>query len=176
MKKFFAMAMVAMLMTGMAGCGNKNESSTDANAEGTEAVTPDNGIVIKDNLTLGREFLEENAKKDSVKVTESGLQYKVIKEGNGAKPGPTDVVTVHYTGTLIDGKVFDSSVERGEPATFPLNQVIKGWTEGLQLMSEGSKYRLFIPSELAYGIDGKGDILPNSTLIFDVELIKVEKQ
>ena len=176
MKKFFAMAMVAMLMTGMVGCGNKNESSTDANAEGTEAVTPDNGIEIKDNLTLGREFLEENAKNDSVKVTESGLQYMVLTEGKGAKPGPTDKVTVHYTGTLIDGTVFDSS-EGGEPITFGLNQVIRGWTEGLQLMSEGSKYRLFIPSELAYGAEGAGEnILPNSTLIFDVELIKVEKQ
>ena len=175
MKKFFAMAMVAMLMTGMAGCGNKNESTVD-NAKDTEAVVPDNGTEIKSNLELGREFLEENAKNDSVKVTESGLQYMVIKEGNGAKPGPTDQVTVHYTGTLIDGTVFDSSVERGEPITFALNQVIKGWTEGLQLMSEGSKYRLFIPSDLAYGPDGKGDILPNSTLIFDVELIKVEKQ
>jgi FKBP-type peptidyl-prolyl cis-trans isomerase FklB len=100
----------------------------------------------------------------------------VLKEGNGAKPGPTDKVTVHYTGRLLDGTVFDSSVERGEPATFALNQVIPGWTEGLQLMSEGSEYRLFIPSELAYGSKGAGDkILPNSTLIFDVKLIKVEK-
>ena len=100
----------------------------------------------------------------------------VLKEGKGAKPGPTDKVTVHYTGTLIDGTVFDSS-EGGEPITFGLNQVIRGWTEGLQLMSEGSKYRLFIPSELAYGAEGAGEnILPNSTLIFDVELIKVEKQ
>ena len=175
MKKFFAMAMVAMLMTGMAGCGNQNESTTDANTKDTEQTTPDTGTEIKSNLELGREFLEENAKNDSVKVTESGLQYMVLKEGTGAKPGPTDQVTVHYTGTLIDGTVFDSSVERGEPATFPLNRVIKGWTEGLQLMSEGSKYRLFIPSDLAYGTEGNGDILPNSTLIFDVELIKVVK-
>ena len=175
MKKFFAMAMVAMLIAGMAGCGG-NESTTEANTENTEKTAPDTVNQIKDNLTLGREFLEENAKKDSVKVTESGLQYMVLKEGKGAKPGATDTVTVHYTGTLIDGKVFDSSVERGEPATFPLNRVIPGWTEGLQLMSEGSKYRLFIPSELAYGERGAGDdILPNSTLIFDVELIKVTK-
>ncbi len=169
------MAMVAMLIAGMAGCGG-NESTTEANTEKTEKTAPDTVNQIKDNLTLGREFLEENAKKDSVKVTESGLQYMVLKEGKGAKPGATDTVTVHYTGTLIDGKVFDSSVERGEPATFPLNRVIPGWTEGLQLMSEGSKYRLFIPSELAYGERGAGDdILPNSTLIFDVELIKVTK-
>ena len=126
---------------------------------------------------MGREFLEENAKNDSVVQTQSGLQYMVLQEGTGAKPGPTDEVTVHYTGKLLDGTVFDSSVERGEPATFPLDKVIPGWTEGLQLMSEGSKYRLFIPSELAYGSKGAGDnILPNSTLIFDVELIKVNKK
>ena len=99
----------------------------------------------------------------------------VLKEGTGAKPGPTDKVTVHYTGKLLDGTVFDSSVEGGEPISFPLDKVIPGWTEGLQLMSEGSKYRLFIPSELAYGSKGTQNILPNSTLIFDVELIKVEK-
>ena len=178
MKKFFVRVMTAMLMTGMAGCGNNTEKSQDTEATEPAAETVnEERAPIKDNLTIGREFLEENAKNDSVKVTESGLQYMVLKEGNGAKPGPTDTVTVHYTGTLIDGKVFDSSVERGEPATFPLNRVIPGWTEGLQLMSEGSKYRLFIPSELAYGEKGAGDdILPNSTLIFDVELIKVTKQ
>ena len=171
MKKFFAFAMAALLMTGMVSCGGNTEST-----ETTEEAAPDYGQQIKDNKTLGREFMEENAKNDSVTQTKSGLQYMVLKEGTGAKPGPTDKVTVHYTGRLLDGTVFDSSVERGEPATFPLNQVIAGWTEGLQLMSEGSKYRLFIPSELAYGSKGAGDqILPNSTLIFDVELIKVEK-
>ena len=149
----------------------------DSNSETTEQATPDYGQQIKDNKTLGREFLEKNAQNDSVKQTKSGLQYMVIKEGNGIKPSATDTVTVHYTGTLIDGTVFDSSVERGEPASFPLDKVIPGWTEGLQLMSEGSKYRLFIPSELAYGSQGAGDqILPNSTLIFDVELIKVVKK
>ncbi len=172
MKKFLAMAMAALLMTGMASCSGNNTSES----ESTEEVAPDYGQQIKDNKTLGREFLEQNAKNDSVVVTKSGLQYMVLKEGTGAKPGPTDKVTVHYTGKLLDGTVFDSSVERGEPATFGLNQVIPGWTEGLQLMSEGSKYRLFIPSELAYGSKGAGEqILPNSTLIFDVELIKVEK-
>ena len=160
-------------MMGMASCGGNTESSEAT--ETTEETAPDSGEQIKDNLTLGREFLEENAKNDSVVQTESGLQYMVLKEGTGAKPGPTDNVTVHYTGRLLDGTVFDSSVD-GEPATFPLNKVIPGWTEGLQLMSEGAKYRLFIPSELAYGENGAGDkILPNSTLIFDVELIKVEK-
>ena len=172
MKKAIVMALAALLMTGMASC-NSNTSSS----ESTEETTPDYGQQIKDNKTLGREFMEQNAQNDSVVQTKSGMQYIVVKEGNGAKPGPEDTVTVHYTGKLIDGTVFDSSVERGEPATFPLNQVIPGWTEGLQLMSEGSEYRLFIPSELAYGSKGAGDqILPNSTLIFDVQLIKVTKK
>ena len=169
MKKVLAMVMAALFMAGMVSCGS-NETAT------TEQTTPDYGQQIKDNKTIGREFMEENAKNDSVVQTTSGLQYMVMKEGTGAKPGPTDTVTVHYTGRLLDGTVFDSSVERGEPASFPLDKVIPGWTEGLQLMSEGSQYRLFIPSELAYGSKGAGDqILPNSTLIFDVELIKVQK-
>ncbi len=171
MKKFLALSVATLLMASMASCG-----SNTSTGENTEEAAPDYGQQIKDNKTLGREFLEQNAKNDSVVVTKSGLQYMVLEEGNGTKPGPTDKVTVHYTGKLLDGTVFDSSVERGEPATFGLDQVIPGWTEGLQLMSEGSKYRLFIPSELAYGSKGAGsDILPNSTLIFDVELIKVEK-
>ena len=127
------------------------------------------------NAKAGKEYLANNAKEEGVKVTESGLQYLVVKEGNGKKPGPNDVVTVHYTGRLVDGTVFDSSVERGEPATFAVSQVIPGWVEGLQLMSEGSAYRLFIPSELAYGEHGTGPIQPNSTLIFDVQLLKVGK-
>lgn len=127
------------------------------------------------NAKAGKEYLANNAKEEGVKVTESGLQYLVVKEGNGKKPGPNDVVTVHYTGRLIDGTVFDSSVECGEPATFAVGQVIPGWVEGLQLMSEGSAYRLFIPSELAYGEHGTGPIQPNSTLIFDVQLLKVGK-
>ena len=176
MKKIFSIALAAMLMAGMASCGG-NSNSTSESAENTEQAAPDYGQQIKDNKTLGREFMEQNAKNDSVVQTKSGLQYMVLKEGTGAKPGPTDEVTVHYTGKLLDGTVFDSSVERGEPATFPLDKVIPGWTEGLQLMSEGAKYRLFIPSELAYGSKGAGDqILPNSTLIFDVELIKVNKK
>ena len=171
MRKFLTLSVAALLMASMASCGSNTSTS-----ENTEEAAPDYGQQIKDNKTLGREFLEQNAKNDSVVVTKSGLQYMVLEEGNGTKPGPTDKVTVHYTGKLLDGTVFDSSVERGEPATFGLDQVIPGWTEGLQLMSEGSKYRLFIPSELAYGSKGAGsDILPNSTLIFDVELIKVEK-
>lgn len=123
----------------------------------------------------GEKYLAENAKKENVKVTASGLQYEVIKEGEGKKPKATDTVLVHYEGFLTDGTVFDSSVQRGEPISFPLNQVIKGWTEGLQLMSEGSKYRLYIPYQLAYGEQGAGgSIPPYSALIFDVQLIKVQ--
>lgn len=128
-----------------------------------------------ENARLGKEFLEQNARQDGVHVTPSGLQYMVVKEGTGVRPGKDDSVTVHYTGRLIDGTVFDSSVERGEPATFAVGQVIPGWVEGLQLMQEGAAFRLFIPSELAYGKYGTGPIQPNSTLIFDVQLIKVNK-
>ena len=122
----------------------------------------------------GEKFLAENAKKEGVKVTASGLQYKVIKEGTGRKPKATDQVRCHYEGTLIDGTVFDSSYRRGEPAVFPLNGVIAGWTEGVQLMSEGAKYRFYIPFNLAYGANGAGaSIPPYAALIFDVELIAV---
>lgn len=125
----------------------------------------------------GKKFLEENKKKAEVKETASGLQYVVEKEGTGAQPGASDEVTVHYTGKLLDGTVFDSSVNRGEPATFPLNRVIPGWTEGVQLMKEGAKYTFFIPSDLAYGAQGVPNAIPpHSTLIFDVELIKVVKK
>ncbi len=124
-------------------------------------------------LDQGREFLDLNAKKEGVKTTPSGLQYKVISEGSGKAPKATDTVTVNYRGTLIDGSEFDSSYKRGEPASFPLNGVIPGWTEGVQLMKEGAKYQFFIPSELAYGKRGMGPIGPDSTLIFDIELIKV---
>ena len=122
----------------------------------------------------GEKFLAENGKKEGVHTTASGLQYVIEKEGEGKSPTAEDKVTVHYTGRLLNGKVFDSSVARGEPATFPLNRVIPGWTEGLQLMKEGGKFIFFIPSDLAYGAHGAGaDIPPHSTLIFEVELIKV---
>ena len=127
------------------------------------------------NAKAGRDFLEENGKRVEVKTTASGLQYEVLQEGSGKQPKAEDFVTVHYTGKLIDGTVFDSSVERGEPATFGVTQVIPGWVEALQLMKEGAKYRLFIPSQLAYGPQGAGPIGPNQHLIFAVEPIKVGK-
>ena len=129
--------------------------------------------MAEENKKKGEAFLAENKKKEGVKTTESGLQYEVVKAAEGAKPKASDSVTVHYTGTLIDGTVFDSSVERGTPTTFPLNGVIPGWTEGLQLMNVGSKFRFAIPSNLAYGERGPQKIGPNSTLIFDVELISI---
>src|SRR5215216_981322 len=127
------------------------------------------------NKTDGAKFLEDNKKKPGVKTTASGLQYKVEKEGTGPQPKATDMVTVNYRGTLIDGTEFDSSYKRGQPATFPLNGVIKGWTEGLQLMKAGSKYQFFVPSNLAYGERAVSpEIGPNATLIFEVELLEVK--
>lgn len=129
----------------------------------------------KVNAEKGSQFLADNAKKSGVVTTASGLQYQIIKQGTGKRPTATSKVTVHYEGKLIDGTVFDSSIDRGEPITFPLNQVITGWTEGLQLMQEGAKYRLFIPSKLGYGETGSGNTIgPNSVLIFEVELLKTE--
>ncbi|MBR5241105.1 MAG: FKBP-type peptidyl-prolyl cis-trans isomerase [Muribaculaceae bacterium] len=126
------------------------------------------------NLEEGQKFLAENGKREGVVTLPSGLQYEVITEGTGKKPSATDTVSCHYHGTLIDGTVFDSSVLRNQPAEFPVNGVIKGWVEALQLMSEGAKWKLFIPSNLAYGERGAGQsIEPNSTLIFEVELLKV---
>lgn len=128
----------------------------------------------KVNAAAGEEFLGKNGQRSEVKITTSGLQYEVLEEGTGIQPKATDRVMVHYTGKLIDGTVFDSSVERGEPAAFGVTQVIPGWVEALQLMKEGAKWRLFIPSNLAYGPNGAGGVIgPNATLIFDVELIKV---
>lgn len=126
------------------------------------------------NKKAGEQYLAENAKRPEVHTTASGLQYEVIKEGEGASPKVTDKVTVHYTGALIDGRVFDSSVERGEPATFGVSQVIPGWVEALQMMKPGAEWRIFVPSSLAYGPQGAGGIIgPNMTLIFDIKLIKV---
>ena len=128
------------------------------------------------NAKAGENFLAENAKRPEVKTTASGRQYEIVKEGDGPTPNRGDRVTVHYTGKLIDGTVFDSSVERGEPATFGVTPVIPGWGEALQMMKTGSQWRLYIPSKLAYGPNGAGGVIgPNATLIFDVELIKIEK-
>jgi FKBP-type peptidyl-prolyl cis-trans isomerase FklB len=127
------------------------------------------------NAAEGAKFLEENKKKEGVKTTGSGLQYKVLKQGSGAQPKESDTVTVNYRGTLINGTEFDSSYKRGQSATFPLSGVIKGWTEGLQLMKVGSKYQLFVPPNLGYGDRAVGpDISPNSTLIFEVELLDIK--
>jgi FKBP-type peptidyl-prolyl cis-trans isomerase FklB len=127
------------------------------------------------NTAEGEKFLAENKKKDGVKTTTSGLQYKVLKEGSGPSPKETDTVVTNYKGTLIDGTEFDSSYKRNEPASFPVNRVIKGWTEALQLMKPGAKYQLFIPSSLAYGERGAGQVIgPNATLIFDVELLSIK--
>lgn len=128
-----------------------------------------------DNARIGADFLAANAKADGIKTTDSGLQYREVKAGTGPKPKAKDTVRVHYEGRFIDGTVFDSSYNRGEPAVFQLDQVLKGWTEGLQLMNTGSAYELFLPSELAYGEAGAGPIPPNSVLIFKVELLGIEK-
>jgi len=132
-------------------------------------------IMAQTALEKGEAFLKQNATKEGVKTTASGLQYKVLTEGTGKSPKATDTVTVNYRGTLIDGTEFDSSYKRGEPISFPLNGVIPGWTEGVQLMKEGSKYQFTIPSKLAYGSRGAGGVIgPDETLIFEVELLKVK--
>lgn len=140
-----------------------------------EAKQQENAKVLGEaNAKAGRDFLDANGKREEVKITPSGLQYEVIKQGEGPKPEATDRVVVHYTGKLIDGTVFDSSEERGEPATFGVTQVIPGWVEALQMMNAGSQWRLFIPSNLAYGPNGAGGVIgPNQTLIFDVTLLEV---
>ncbi len=135
----------------------------------------ENKIKFKNELEEGQKFLEENAAKEGVKTTESGLQYKIVKEGKGEMPSASDKVKVHYEGTLIDGTKFDSSYDRGEPAEFGVTQVIKGWTEALQLMKEKSIFEIYIPYNLAYGERGNGSIKPFSTLIFKVELLEIIK-
>ena len=158
MKNRLLILMAALLVAAAAVWILKNQNSG-------EPVEP---------MEAGKKFLEENAKKDGIKTTATGLQYEVLREGAGPKPGATSTVEVHYEGRLLSGKVFDSSYQRNETISFPLNQVIPGWTEGLQLMATGAKYRLYIPSELGYGSRGAGaDIPPNAALIFDVELISI---
>jgi FKBP-type peptidyl-prolyl cis-trans isomerase FklB len=142
-----------------------NDYFTELQAKTTESA-----------ISSGKAFLAENAKRAEVITLESGLQYEIITEGNGEKPTINDVVTTHYHGSLIDGNVFDSSVYRGQPASFPVNGVIKGWTEALQLMAVGSKWKLYVPYDLAYGEQGAGQaIAPYSTLIFEVELLEIKK-
>lgn len=131
-------------------------------------------VASEANIKAGRDFLDANGKRQEVHVTPSGLQYEVLKQGEGPKPTAADTVVVHYTGRLIDGTVFDSSEERGEPATFGVTQVIPGWVEALQMMNAGSQWRIFVPSDLAYGPQGAGGLIgPNQTLIFDVSLLEV---
>ncbi|OFZ19927.1 MAG: hypothetical protein A2Z20_07735 [Bdellovibrionales bacterium RBG_16_40_8] len=143
----------------------------------SEGLQAKSAVVAQENIKKGVEYLEENKKKDGVKVTESGLQYKVITEGAGSKPKSEDTVEVHYRGTLIDGKEFDSSYSRNQPAQFPVKAVISGWTEALQLMKESSKYQLVIPANIAYGERGSPpSIPPNSVLVFEVELLKILKK
>jgi FKBP-type peptidyl-prolyl cis-trans isomerase len=155
------------------------ESKTDAPADKGKtagAAAEGSETMAENNKAAGEAFLAENKKKEGVVTTASGLQYKILKEGAGEKPGPTSKVNVHYRGTTIDGKEFDSSYQRGKPISFPLNGVIKGWTEGVQLMPVGAKFQFFIPSELAYGKRGSPpSIGPDATLIFEVELLAIEK-
>ena len=156
--------------------GEKTEM-TEGQAQGLvqEFLREQQEVAGKAAREAGENFLAENAKREGVKVTETGLQYEVLTPALGIKPTPTDTVTCHYEGRLIDGTVFDSSYRRGEPASFPLQGVIRGWTEGLQLMSIGSKFRFFIPFDLAYGAQGAGgSIPPYAALIFDVELLGIE--
>ena len=156
-----------------------NETTTispeEANQTLQEYFSKQQEEMLNKNLEAGKAFLEENSQKENIVSLPSGLQYEVINEGSGEKPKATDSVKCHYHGTLLNGTVFDSSVQRGQPAVFGVNQVIKGWVEALQLMSVGSKWRLFIPSDLAYGSQGAGNTIePNSTLIFEVELLGIE--
>ena len=156
---------MAAAVVALTACQNQT------NSESSEAAV----VVVEDPIPTVKEVVIA-VDTAGYTTTASGLQYKVIKEGKGVKPTATDEVTVHYTGKLLDGTKFDSSLDRGEPTSFPLNGVIKGWTEGLQLMGEGAKYQFIIPSELAYGARGAGEqIGPNATLYFEVELIKVKK-
>ncbi|MFV0266001.1 MAG: FKBP-type peptidyl-prolyl cis-trans isomerase [Draconibacterium sp.] len=152
-------------------------SEEDANALIQKFFMEENDREAQENLEAGNKFLEENGKREGVTTTESGMQYEVLTEGTGEKPAATDQVRVHYHGTLTDGTVFDSSVENGEPTVFGVNRVIPGWTEALQLMPVGSKWKVYIPAELAYGERGAGaNIGPNSALVFEVELLEIVKE
>jgi FKBP-type peptidyl-prolyl cis-trans isomerase len=174
-KKIKSLLIVSAAAVALTGCSGSDQGSGSAtNAASASPAVPPAGAM--DAKAAGEAFLAANAKKDGVITTPSGLQYMVIKSGTGDSPKATDTVTVHYTGTLIDGTVFDSSVQRGTPASFPVNQVIPGWTEALQLMKVGDKWKLFIPANLAYGPQSPGAQIPaNSMLIFEVELLGINK-
>ncbi|GMO32177.1 MAG: hypothetical protein Ta2F_08050 [Termitinemataceae bacterium] len=177
LKQFYLQFDYEAFMRGFEDTMNGNEKVSDKDALPVVQNTIDSAMneISVINLGKGNKFLEENARKAGIKTTDSGLQYQVISEGKGKKPSPDSTVKVNYEGTLIDGTVFDSSYKRGKPSDFPINKVIPGWTEGIQLMSAGSHYKFFIPSNLAYGDRDVGDgIIPaNSVLIFDVELLEV---
>jgi FKBP-type peptidyl-prolyl cis-trans isomerase FklB len=158
----------------LAGCSDVPDVNAGSSNGAVKSAREGRLSLAEANKKKGDEFLAANAKKEGVKTLPSGLQYLVLKEGTGKKPGPTDMVTVHYHGTLIDGTVFDSSVDRNEPITHPVNGFVEGWKQALPMMTEGSKWRLFVPSKLAYGQRGAGGkIGPNETLIFEMELLKV---
>ena len=167
---------VNAFLDGMKDSLNNKKSiiNQDKLIENKKQLSQSNNQKGEQNMIEGQKFLAENSKKEGVKVTNSGLQYEVLKEGSGNKPLSTDTVEVHYRGTLINGTEFDSSYKRNKSTSFPLNRVIKGWTEGVQLMKQGSKYKFFIPSELGYGSQGGGGVIPpNATLIFEVELLNI---
>lgn len=149
----------ALLAVGMAGCAPDGAATDSPEAQGEDP---------------GRASLAENAERSGIVTTDSGLQYEILVSGDGATPGPTDTVTTHYHGTFVDGRVFDSSVERGVPASFRVDRVIKGWTEALQMMKVGDKWKIVCPPDLAYGEQGRSGIPPNSTLIFEIELLGVQ--
>ncbi len=161
-------------MAVLAGCSNKQDTTTGTNSSASTSTTP--AAAASDPKTAGEAFLAANGKEPGVITTASGLQYKIIKSGTGESPKATDSVKVNYEGRLIDGTIFDSSIQRGEPATFPVNRVIPGWTEALQLMKVGDKWQLFIPANLAYGEQSPTPTIPpNSPLIFEVELLDIAK-
>lgn len=172
-----AETLLAGLKSGVAGTKSlmTKEDEQKVMAEMQKKAADSMAAAGAQNVAKGKAFLETNGKREGVVTTPSGLQYEVLKKAEGAKPTAEQTVKVHYHGTLIDGKTFDSSVDRGEPISFPLNGVIKGWTEGVQLMSVGSKYKFFIPSDLAYGENGPPSIGSNATLIFEVELLGIEE-
>ncbi len=176
MRKLLVFTLGAFLLTSCAQ--EEKEETTEKNTHTVVENTQEFPEVVDpavQNLEEGQKFLEENAQREGVVVLESGLQYEVIEEGTGDIPTASDRVLTHYHGTHIDGRVFDSSVERGEPIDFGVQEVIRGWTEALQLMKTGAKWKLYIPSDLAYGAYGGGPIGPNEVLVFDIELISIVK-